>query len=169
MSLPAKLKNFNLFINGENYIGKVAEITLPKLSAKMEEFRGGGMDAPIDIDLGMEKLTMEWTLGGYEAQVLRQFGAPVHNAVALRFNGAIQSEDQFAVRPLEIVVLGRHSEIEFGTSKPGDDTTKKITSTLSYYRLSLDDEVVIEIDIPNLVKRMGGVDVLASTRLALGL
>lgn len=30
----------------------------------MEEYRGGGMDAPVDIDLGMQKLEFTWTSGG---------------------------------------------------------------------------------------------------------
>ena len=55
MSLPAKLKNFNLFNDGQNYIGQVAEVVPPKLTAKMEEWRGGGMDIPVDIDLGSKR------------------------------------------------------------------------------------------------------------------
>ncbi|QDQ87646.1 phage major tail tube protein [Alcaligenaceae bacterium SJ-26] len=169
MSLPAKLKNYNLFNDGQNYIGQVAEIVLPKLTAKMEEWRGAGMDAPIDIDLGMEKLTMEWTIGGIEKQVLTQFGALSHAAYGLRFAGAVQREDSEKVKALEIEVRGRHSEIDFGTAKTGDDTAKKIATSLSYYKLTLDGEVLIEIDVINMVKRIGGKDLLDPVRAALGL
>lgn len=44
------LKNFSLFVDGRGYAGKAEEVTPPKLTIKTEEFRGGGMDAPIDID-----------------------------------------------------------------------------------------------------------------------
>lgn len=169
MSLPRKLKNYNLFNEGESYLGRVAEIVPPKLTAKMEEWRGGGMDAPIDVDLGMEKLTMEWTCGGYERQVLTQFGALRHDAVGLRFAGGLQGEDSDTVHAVEIVVRGRHSEIDFGTAKAGDDTAKKIMSTLSYYRLSIDGEVLVEIDVINMRKMIGGVDRMESLRTALGL
>lgn len=169
MALPQKLKNFNLFNDGQNYIGKVPELVLPKLTAKMEEYRAGGMDAPIDIDLGMEKLTMEWTIGGFDALVLKQFGSLTHNGVGLRFSGAIQSDDSEAVQAVEVSVRGRHSEIDFGTAKVGDDTAKKITSSLSYYKLVLNGEMLIEIDIPNLVKNIGGKDLMADVRQALGM
>jgi len=43
MGLPRKLKNFNLFQNGVSFMGMVPEVTLPKLSRKMEEYRAGGM------------------------------------------------------------------------------------------------------------------------------
>ena len=51
MALPSKLKNFNLFNDGHSYMGQVDEVVLPKLTAKMEEWRGGGMDAPVDIGM----------------------------------------------------------------------------------------------------------------------
>jgi P2 family phage contractile tail tube protein len=50
----------------------VEELTLPKLTLKTEEFRNGGMDAPIEVEMGMEKLESEFTLtrfdknGGYQ-------------------------------------------------------------------------------------------------------
>jgi P2 family phage contractile tail tube protein len=169
MALPYKLKNYNLFNDGQNYIGKVPEINLPKLTAKMEEYRAGGMDAPIDIDLGMEKLTMDWTLGGIEPHTLKQFGVLAHNGVGLRFAGALQTEDLASIKAIEVVVRGRHSEMDFGTSKPGDDTSVKITSSLSYYKLSVDGEDIIEIDIPNMIKKIGGTDLMSDVRQALGL
>lgn len=169
MALPMKLKNFNLFNDGQNYLGKVTEITLPKLTVKTEEYRAGGMDAPIDVDLGMEKLSMEWTIGGYEAQVLKQFGTLKHNGIGLRFAGALQSEDQETVKAIEITVRGRHNEIDLGTAKPGDDTAKKITTSISYYKLVMDGETLVEIDIPGLIKNVGGKDLMTDVRIALGL
>jgi UDP-N-acetylmuramoyl-L-alanyl-D-glutamate--2,6-diaminopimelate ligase len=54
--LPKILKNFNVFVDGRGYAGKIDEITLPKLTIKTEEYRAGGMDIPVSIDMGMEKL-----------------------------------------------------------------------------------------------------------------
>ena len=44
MALPNTLKNFNAFTDGASFMGVIEEIKLPKLSRKMEDFRGGGMD-----------------------------------------------------------------------------------------------------------------------------
>ena len=41
--LPKILKNFSAFVDGRGYAGRVDEITLPKLTIKMEEYRAGGM------------------------------------------------------------------------------------------------------------------------------
>ena len=72
--LPPKLKNFRVFNDGEDYLGRVSEIELPKLKMASEEYRGGGHLAAVDIDLGLEKLELTSTYGGLVVGVLRQFG-----------------------------------------------------------------------------------------------
>ena len=46
--LPKILKNFNVFVDGLGYAGRVEEITLPKLTIKTEEYQGAGMSAPVE-------------------------------------------------------------------------------------------------------------------------
>lgn len=43
MGLPRVLKNYNLFNDGESYMGQVEEVTLPKLARKTEDYRGAGL------------------------------------------------------------------------------------------------------------------------------
>lgn len=169
MALPRKLKNFNLFVDGESFMGVASEVELPKLTRKMEEFRGGGMNGPVDTDMGMEKLEIGWTCGGMVRQVFNQFGLARADGVLLRFAGAYQRDDTGEVMAVEVVVRGRHNEIDPGTGKAGDDTTLKVTSTLSYYKLVMDGEVVIEIDLLNMIESVGGEDRLAQQRTAIGL
>ncbi len=168
MALPSKLKNFNLFVDGNSYIGQVTEVVLPKLTKKMEEFRGAGMEAPVDIDFGLEKLSVDWTVGGWFKDVFVQFGTSTHNGTGLRFAGAIQSDDTDEYIPVEVVMRGRHSEIDSGSAKSGEDTEIKITTSLSYYKLTINGEDVIEIDVINLVKKFSGKDLNTGLRAALG-
>lgn len=168
MSMPSKLKNLNLFNDGESYLGQVTEFKLPTLTRKMEEYRAGGMLGPIDVDLGQEKIEAEWKCGGLMRQVLRQYGAIRHNAVQLRFAGAYQSEDSEAVDAVEIVLRGRHSEVDAGTGKVGDDTEFSVKTSVSYYKLSINGRTEIEIDMVGMVFVVDGVDLQAAQRRAIG-
>lgn len=168
MAMPRKLKNMNLFNDGNSYIGQVAEVTLPKLTRKMEDWRGGGMNAPIKVDLGMEGLELEVQCGGLMRDAFLQFGVARHDGVMLRFAGAYQRDDTGAVDAVEIVVRGRHEEIEPGKAKAGDDTEFKFKTTASYYKLSVNGEVLVEIDIPNFIEIVGGVDRMLEQRMAIG-
>jgi len=169
MGLPSKLKNFNIFNDGNNYQGQVAEVNLPKLTRKMEEWRGSGMNGPIKVDMGQEAMSMEWTVGGMMRGVLEQWGVTTHNGVMVRFAGGYQSQDSDAVDAVEVVVRGRHSEIDMGTAKPGDDTAIKIVTEVSYYKLTINGQDVIEIDVIGMVEKVGGTDRLQSLRQAIGL
>ena len=70
MALPKKLKDLNLFSNGESWQGIVQSITLPTLTRKIEEWRGGGMDGAVGIDMGQDGLlTVQWTVGGLATRI----------------------------------------------------------------------------------------------------
>lgn len=169
MALPSKLKGFNLFHNGENFAGKIAEVTLPKLTRKMEDYQGGGMSGPVKVDFGQEGIQIEWTGGGFLKSVLQQYGALKHDAVLLRFAGGYQAEDSDTYDAIEIVVRGRHQEIDPGTAKAKEDTAFKVTTVASYYKLSVNGETIIEIDFVNMIENINGTDLMQALRTAIGL
>ena len=41
--LPAVLKNYNVFVDGDSYAGTAKTIELPEIVKKTEEYRGAGM------------------------------------------------------------------------------------------------------------------------------
>lgn len=168
MRLPRKLQNMNLFSEAESFIGEVGTVTLPKLTRKTDEWRGGGMNAPVEAAMGMEVLTCDHSYGGYMLPLIKQFGITDVDGVGLRFRGAYQRGDSGAVDAVEIVMRGFHKEIDRGDSKPGDDTDFKVVSSLSYYKEIVNGLTVVEIDVLNMIEIIDGVDRLADQRTALG-
>jgi P2 family phage contractile tail tube protein len=171
MGMPSKLKNMNLFNDGTTYIGLVTAATPPKLSRKMEAFRAGGMIGSAKVDFGLDDdaLKMEWTVGGYVKQILKQYGATSVDGVQLRFAQAFQRDDTEEVDAVEIVVRGRHSEVDRGESKVGDDTEWKITTECTYYKETVNGETLLEVDLFNMIYMVGGVDKTEAIRRAIGL
>lgn len=171
MALPRKLKNLNLFNDANSYVGVVKSVTLPPLGRKMESYRGGGMNGPVKADQGFsdDGIQFEWKTGGLDLVALRQFGAVNAAGVALRFAGAFQQDDTGDVSAVEVVMRGRHETIEMGDNQPGEDTEHSITTTCSYYKLIVDNEEIIEIDLLNFIEKVNGVDMLEKQRAAIGL
>ncbi|MGX9694909.1 phage major tail tube protein [Achromobacter anxifer] len=171
MGMPYKLKNMNLFNDGQSYLGVVTAVTLPKLTRKMEAFRAAGMlgSAKADFGLDDDAMKMEWTTGGYVKQILRQYGAVGVDGVQLRFAASYQRDDTQEVDYVEIIVRGRHSEIDRGESKVGEDTEVKITTECVYYKETINGETLYEIDLLNMIQMVGGVDVAESLRRGIGL
>jgi P2 family phage contractile tail tube protein len=171
MAMPRKLKNLNLFNDANNYVGVVKSVTLPPLGRKMEAYRGGGMNGPVKADLGFsdDGIQFEWKTGGLDLISLKQFGAVNASGVALRFSGPFQQDDTGETSTVEVVMRGRHETIEMGDAQPGEDTEHSMTTTCSYYKLTVDGEEIIEIDLLNFIEKVNGVDMLEKQRTAMGL
>ncbi len=171
MAMPRKLKNLNLFNDANSYVGVVKSVTLPPLGRKMEAYRGGGMNGPVKADLGFsdDGIQFEWKTGGLDLISLRQFGAVSASGIGLRFAGSFQQDDTGEVSAVEVVLRGRHETIEMGDAQPGEDTEHSITTTCTYYKLIVDNEEIIEIDLLNFIEKVNGVDMLEKQRTAIGL
>ncbi|ALB64026.1 Major tail tube protein [Cronobacter condimenti 1330] len=169
MALPRKLKYMNLFNDGLSYLGVVKSVTLPKLTRKLENYRGGGMNgsAPVDFGLDDDALSMEWTIGGFpDESIWSQYGA---SSVPLRFAGSCQRDDTGETVAVEVVMRGRHKEIDSGESKQGEDTETKISTQCTYFKLTMNGKELVEIDTVNMVEKVNGVDRLEQHRRNIGL
>lgn len=167
MGLPFKLKNFTKFNEGNNFLGQVAEIEVPKLVLKTEQYRAGGMLGEIDINLGLEKLEMTTKYGGLVLGVMRQFGMVGVAGVMERFVGYYQEEETGVAVAVEIVTRGMHTELDLGTAKAGDNTEHSVKSTLTYFKMLVDGAPAIEVNMVTGLFIVGGVDRTAAMRAAL--
>ncbi len=167
--LPAKIKAFNAFIDGIGYAGEVEEIEPPKLARKMEEHRSGGMDSPVKIDLGGEAMESTLTLSGIVIALFKKYGACSVDGISIRLKGSAETDDTCQMMPVEIVMRGRIDELDMGTWKAGDSNTNKFKFALSYYKVIINLETVIEIDVPNMKFIIDGEDRFIARRLALGM
>lgn len=166
--IPHKLKKSLLFNEGRSYLGETGEITLPKLSRKMEEWRGGGSGGPVMVDMGNDAIEFEWKVGGVARQVLGQYGEPRVDGLGLTFVGQYQSDDAGTNMMVEISVRGRHQEIDMGGAKDGDDTEWSVKTVCSYLKIEINGVEEIEIDLLNQVFRVRGVDRDAEWRAFIG-
>lgn len=168
MAIAKLLKDVSLFIDGRGYAGNVEEFEPPKLALKIEEHRAGGMDAPLEIDMGMEALMATATLSNADRDALKLFGLAPGNLVPMTMRGSQETETGEA-EAVAISLRGTIKEVDPGTWKPGEKAPCKLTMSLRYYKLEVDGEIVHEIDVENMKRVINGVDQLAARRQALGL
>lgn len=168
MAIGKPRKDISLFIDGKGYAGKVTEFDPPKLAVKTEEFRAGGMDAPVEIDMGMEKMEAMATLADVDRDSLKLFGVVKGERAPWTLRGAQQGRDG-KVEALAHHLRGRIREVDWGTWKPGELSPVKLTVSLDYYKFEIAGSTVHEIDVENMVRIIDGVDQMAEMREALGL
>ncbi len=165
--MPKILKNFNLHVDGKGHAGRVEEVTTPKLTIKTEEIRAGGMDAPAEVDMGMEKIEMSFSLIEYDPDVLTKFGVVSGNSVAISLRGALV--DDTTTTPMIIRVQGMFREIDMGNFKAGEKSVMQCAVACRYYAVEIGGKKLIEIDVDNMTRVIDGEDKLSEIRAALGI
>lgn len=169
MALPSIFKNMNLFLEGVGYQGKIEEIETPKLAIKTEEFSAGGMGSSVDIDMGLEKLETSLTFGGFIAELAKKFGAVGVDGLKLRLMGAFENDETLKTDSVEITLRGRMKELELGNWKRAENASFKTMLPLAYYKLAVNGETLIEIDVLGMKFFVDGKDRYAEMRAALGM
>jgi P2 family phage contractile tail tube protein len=166
--IPETLANMNLFADGVSFQGDVPSLTLPKLTLKTEEHRAGGMDVPVELDMGMEKQEAGFTTTGVRRESLKFFGLADGTAFNGVFRGAFKGL-KGKITPVIVTLRGLLKEVDMGDWKAGDKAEIKHTVALTYYKLEVDGRLIYEIDALGMKRVINGVDQLAAQRSALGL
>jgi P2 family phage contractile tail tube protein len=166
--IPQVLSNMNAFVDGVSFAGDVPTLSLPKLTQKTDDYQGGGMSAPIEMAMGLEKLEAAFTTNGVRREALKYFGLADQTACAIVFRGAFRGL-KGTVTPVVVTLRGGIKEVDMGDWKPGDKAEIKHAIKAVYYKLEIDGRVMYEIDPLNMIQVIDGVDQLAEERSAVGL
>ncbi|WP_017517029.1 phage major tail tube protein [Pseudomonas nitroreducens] len=166
--VPQTLYNTNLFVDGVSFAGDVPSLSLPKLTVKTEEYRAGGMDAPIEMDQGLEKLEASFSAKGVRREALKLFGLADQTAFNATFRGSFKGQKGITTAVV-CTLRGLLKEVDPGEWKPGGEAEFKFAIAASYYKLEVGGRVMFEIDPVNCVRNINGVDQLAAVRADLGL
>ncbi len=168
MKLPALVKGFNLFVEGLNMHGLLVDITRPKIVFKMEEYQAGGQMTPVEVMQGLEKLELEITCGGITAEIIKSMGGTI-SGKTFRYQGAIEEDDTMGYKTLMGEGRGRIVELDKGDDKQGDNTETKFRIALTYWKETINGEVLTEIDARANKCFIGGVDQWSGLGQAIGL
>lgn len=160
-------KNLNLFVDGRGYAGQLREFTPPTLALVTEDFRAGGMDAAIEVEMGMERLEASFVLSAYDKDVLALWGVSPGQQVQFTVREALESFDG-TVRQVVHNMRGKIRRLDPGSVTPGEMADLTVEVALAYYRQEHSGTTLHEIDVENMVRVVNGVDRLAEQRAALG-
>ena len=168
MQLPRQLKGFTAFINGEDKYGILIDISRPKISRKTEDYTPGGVMTEMTTVHGFDKLEMEITAKGYEADMLKSMSSTIGGTL-IRYQGALQQEDVEGYQELKGEARGRIIEADPGNDKQNEGGEHKFKISLVYWKETLDGEAILEFDVLGNKAIFGDKDERTGLRKALGL
>ncbi len=159
------MRNVAAFVDGRNHAGDFNKVTLPEIAVQTEEFRAGGMDAPVEMDMGMGALRATLEAETFPVAVKKLIGRP---DIPLTLRGVLQASDG-TYKGATAELTGRFITDNSGDWQPGNKSTTTLTFAASTYKLRVGGEEVYEIDPERMVRKIGGVDQLATIREHLGI
>ncbi len=169
--VPEKLINFRVYQDGDDLIG-ISDVTLPKLEAVTETVKGAGIAGEIDSPtlghFGSMEVELNWrTLLKSNIVLAKPTG------VNLELRGAVQLNDSATgnlnTSPVRVVVRGMPKSTDLGKMEMGSTTDTKNTIEVTYIKITVDGETVLELDKYNYICNIDGTDYLTEVRDALGL
>ncbi len=168
MKIPQVINRFNLYRSGNKLVGLTGEVELPAVTMLTDTLEGAGTGGNMDIPVIGLTENMDIQIP-YMALTKDMFSmANPNEAADLTLRGAVQGTDpatgKIAYVSIAIAVRGIVKEITPGTVKAGAKMESSVTLTLSYYKISLDNETVLEIDKLNGIFVVNGEDVLKEVR-----
>lgn len=167
MQLPQVLTKFNLIVDGKGLAGVCETVKMPDLVIKLEELRAGGLDVPVSVDMGMESLEGGFTMHEWSEDVFKLFGVTDQAPVQLTFRGILKGDG--ASKNVIVKMQGAYKSLNMGEAKAGDVAQLEAAVVCRFYSLEINGRELVYIDVPNVIRRINGVDVLAADRAALAL
>ncbi|KAB8307262.1 phage tail protein [Erwinia endophytica] len=161
MSGKSIQKGWTFFQNGVRIQG-AHEFTPPVIAITKTDLRTGAQDAPTPVDDGMEALTCQIKFYGLDTTMLSSFGfisgsKPMFTAYqGYLSNGAVQG----TIEVVEGFVFSVTPDARGNSNLAESATTVDIA--VSYYKKNLDGIELVEIDTERFMRRINGVDQLAT-------
>jgi P2 family phage contractile tail tube protein len=160
IQLPRVIRKYNIYFEDDGWAGICSEVELPDLQIKSEDFRGGGMDMAIPIDMGMEIPELGFTMEEHSASILGKFGKA---DVIGRF-AAAQSNGNGSAVAYRVEFTGAFQQATLGTVSPGDKSPMKGTIKCRKLVITQGGAEIAYIDVLEVIRRIGGTDYLQTLK-----
>lgn len=164
--IPTLLNNFNTYAAGHKYVGVSSETTLPEFEYLTETLEGAGIAGNIEEAVegcfdSLESETSFQNIGEEFFHFLANTGIVTQRGSMQVLNTATQTNDFESV---VVTTKGRVKSFELGTLKRGGKGEPKIVRELTYVKVMIGGQNVLELDKFNMIWKVNGVDRLEKVR-----
>lgn len=162
--------DYSVYKDGVRFLG-TTQVTLPNIGFKTLEMSGAGIAGTVEsVVLGhLEQMSMTMNFRTLNKEAI-SLTAPAKHTIDLR--AAVQENDTstgaMKAKKIKNVLVVIPKTMAGGTYQPANPTDTSVEFAVSYWKQTIDGEVVLEIDPLNYICSINGVDYLKDVRDALG-
>lgn len=161
-----RLTNANIYMDGNNLLGRAEEIQLPQIKHKMADHKALGMVGSAEFFAGIDKLECKIKWNSLYTEVLKKAANPFV-AVQIQARASLETYNnmgKLAEVPAIAYLAGTFKEFPLGNLKPQENAEYETTMSVNYAKLVVGGEEIFEIDVLENIYKVDGVDVLTAYR-----
>lgn len=164
--IPTVLNNFNTYGAGHKYVGVSSEVTLPSFEYMTETIEGAGISGEIEEAVegsfgSMESETSFQNISREFFDFITQTGMVTYRGSMQVLNTATQTND---FESIVVTTKGKVKSFELGSLKKGGKGEPKVVREITYCKIAIAGETVLELDKFNMIWKLNGVDRLQKVR-----
>jgi len=170
-NLINKCTNANIYLNGISFMGRAEEVNLPDVATKMVDHKALGMVGELELPAGLQKMSAKIKWNAIYPEVLK----PAYNsfqAVRLQVRTSVETYEgasRVAQVPAVIFMTAVFKKTGGLGFKPQDNVEMEHELNVTAYKLEINGEEIVDIDVMANIWRVAGVDQLATYRANIGL
>lgn len=168
--MPNIISNANVYLNGNNLVGRAKEVELPEVEATTVEHEALGLYGTVEYPVGIEpmKMTITWASFYPEwAEPAADFWQSVEVQVRTQVED-FQPTGRIATVPLIVTVRGMFKTNPLGSFSQKEEAEFESTISATYVKQVLGRNTILEYDAIANIYRVNGRDRLAGFRANLG-
>lgn len=165
-----RVTNANVYIDGASMLGRAEEISLPTIKTMQSPHKALGMIGQMEFFSGLDKLEAKIKWNSFYPEFLKKAANPF-KAVQLLVKSSMDIEDSTGrtdEQPITISLTGTFKEIPTGNFKQHDNVELESTLGITYIKMEINNEEILEIDVMANIYRVDGVDLMANYRANIG-
>ena len=165
-----RVTNANVYMDGNNMLGRAEEIKLPDISAIMQEHKALGMIGKIELPAGFDKLEGEIKWNSFYPETAKAMANPFRT-VSLQCRSSVErysSQGRIEELPLVTFLTVSFKKNPLGTFKQHENADFSSGFSCTYIKQMLDGEELLELDYMANIFKVDGEDILADYRYNVG-
>ena len=166
-----KVTNANVYVDGASWMGRAEEISLPDVAVKMSDHKALGMVGESQLPAGLQKMSAKIKWNAVYSDVMKKTHDPF-TACRLMVRASVETYEggsRTAQVPCVVYLTGTWMKSGGLNFKPQDNVEMENELNVTAYKMEINGEEIVDIDVLNNRWRVNGVDQLATYRANLGI
>lgn len=165
-----KLTNANVYVDGNSYMGRAEQITLPDVSPKMADHKALGMIGEMELPSGLTKMSAKIKWNTVDAEIMRKTHDP-YTSVRIMVRASLETFEgstRTTQQPVVAFLQGSFKKAGGLDFKAQDNVELENEMNVTAYKVMIGGVTVVDIDVMANIWSVDGTDLLAQYRANIG-